>query len=458
MKHYTSYMDRQELSREGQEKLLALGEQPRKKNRRPWLGGLALAACCALVVGLGLHFRGPAPTPGPAFQPSGDSSGTGTYLPAQSSSPGESSSGTQTMFPMVPYINYQELTFDLEPVSSRALAEGSFHRDLTGEDILALFGGEDTLPWPLFWEDYDLSGWVMYNGSGDMLWMYLLGEHPDGWNFELELAPGVLPLTCLQPEIMETTDVMGTSVAGWRRVYDRNGDGVTDYICGSQFMAGDVGVRFENAGSPLGSGLEGAAQFNALFVRQALIADGGLNLDHLLHTCDVPEWRDAEFSSLAEARQEADFAPYLPEQAPVDYGEFFGRLTWQEGLESTLFVRWSRGYDGVEVCVYLPAGNYNWAPPVDVNVPESYDTRLYTIPWSDSVPEEYVLNFYMPHFRAEDMSLAVVEARGTEKDTGGTAYRFGVVHPDGTVVQYTCDGMTAAEVWEMVRPTLAGKS
>ncbi len=58
----------------------------------------------------------------------------------------------------------------------------------------------------------------------------------------------------------------------------------------------------------------------------------------------------------------------------------------------------------------------------DVNRPEQYDLRLYSIPWCDSVPEEYRDTVSMPTFRAEDMSLAVVEARGHEKDTGGLSF------------------------------------
>ncbi len=86
--------------------------------------------------------------------------------------------------------------------------------------------------------------------------------------------------------------------------------------------------------------------------------------------------------------------------------------------------------------------------------PETYDLSLYPIPWCDSVPEEHRETVNDPTFRAEDMSLAVVEARGREHDTGGMTYSFNVLHPDGTLVSYRCDGMTAQQVWEMVEDTL----
>ena len=103
-----------------------------------------------------------------------------------------------------------------------------------------------------------------------------------------------------------------------------------------------------------------------------------------------------------------------------------------------------------------------WDGPVetiDVSRPETYDTRLYEIPWCDSVPEEYISYFLStPVFRAEDMSLAVVEARAVPHDTGGERFEFDVLHESGAVVRYSCDGMTARQVWELVEATLQSPS
>ena len=74
------------------------------------------------------------------------------------------------------------------------------------------------------------------------------------------------------------------------------------------------------------------------------------------------------------------------------------------------------------------------------------------------LPEEYRDTVNMPAFRAEDMSLAVVEARGHEKDTGGLTFSFGVLHQSGVLVEYRCDGLTAQAVWELVEETLAPAS
>ena len=84
--------------------------------------------------------------------------------------------------------------------------------------------------------------------------------------------------------------------------------------------------------------------------------------------------------------------------------------------------------------------------------------RLYDIPWSESVPEEYRGTISSPTFRAEDMSLSVVQARSLYRDDAGEGrtarIRFSVLHPDGTLVKYICKGLTAEQVWAMVEPTV----
>lgn len=170
--------------------------------------------------------------------------------------------------------------------------------------------------------------------------------------------------------------------------------------------------------------------------------------DHLVaDIAGTPPWEGETFASLAEARQETAFAPYLPSAEPEGYGEFSGMLG-----NDTLSLFWSRGYDHIQVSICLEGSrSYNLADPAR---PETYDLSLYPIPWCDSVPDELREVVSDPAFRAEDMSLAIVEARGHEHDTGGMTYSFDVLHPDGTLVSYRCDGMTAQQVWAMVEETL----
>lgn len=485
MKQYKSYMDRQEISPAVHENLLNL--EAGKKSARPWMKYGALAACAALIIGVGAWklASAPATTPNP-LQSSGQFAADYTPLPGEKdmvefddlfvvSSP---AGGGKLAFPMIPDINYQDITdqSQLSSDASRAYLPGSFMTNLKKEDIQTIFWGPEgkpqadhpkteqgDLPWMLFWDGYTLQGRALYDGQGQLMELWLWGEQ-DRASFELELCPGALPFTCCidvnRGDII--SEFNGVSVAGWSQVYDRDGDGQDDYICGSEFMTkNDIGVRFVNRNSLMrveyeqdGSmDLGGAQAFNALFVRQAL-TDGGLYLDHLAENENIPAWREESFSTLAQARQEADFAPYLPTAEPKGYNEFYGRLSYQEGHSNSLFVRWSRAgaYDDVEVAVYRDGYySYNLVSP---DQPETYDLSLYPIPWCDSVPEKYRETVDRPAFKAEDMSLAIVEARGREHDTGGMTYSFDVLHPDGTVVSYRCDGLTAAQVWAMVEETL----
>lgn len=464
MTAYQDYMDRQQISDRLHQQLLELPKQGRGHSRwQPWA---ALAACFTLVLGLGLGLWTMEGEPAPP-------DGSYSYLLELDATEFlvQGSGGTeQLMLPFVPWVGFPQTTNIMTQSKTRiALPEGAFSRPLTKEDVQKIFWGPEgkpesaepgtdtgDLPWMLFWDGYTVKGNALYDGSGQLLWLNLFGEHPGGGSFHLQLAPGDLPPTCVRYEDMGVTDVFGVPVSGWSLIYDRDGDGEEECVCTSQFMAGDVGVRFENTDSPFqydNDKRSGAAFLNSLLVRHALAKDTGLYLTHLMQTEDVPAWRSAEFNNLAQARQEADFAHYLPRQEVAGYHEFYGRLTYQEGNEHVLWVRWSRGYDDVEVQVQLPEGDAVHQT-VDAGIPASYDTRLYSKPWGDSVPEEYRDSFYSPDFHARDMSLEIIEARGTDKDTGGTAYRFGVLHENGVLVKYSCSGLTAAQVWQLVEPTL----
>lgn len=499
MKYYRSYMDRQEISPERHKELMNLYPQ-HGVSRRPWVRYAALAACAALILGMGAWRLVPGPTadqpggPGPASNVL-QTEAAGTPQPEDSQSGADAQgfvvSGPaqrdKLAFPMIPYIQYQDVTDVPEVAASRAFAPGTFMVELTKEDIQGIFWGSEgkpeadhpkteqgDLPWMLFWDGYTVHGIAWYDGQGRLTELTIWGEKGRA-SFTLELRLGALPFTCcVEPNRGdEISEFNGVEIAAWSKVYDWDGDGLTDNICGSEFMTpNDIGVRFKSINSGMqaeyGGGtdganlaLDGTCTFNALFVRQALAADGGLHLDHLMTAGHIPAWRDVTFDTLEQARVETEFAPYLPMSEPEGYGayagnkEFFGRLSYQEGNENMLFVRWTRGYDNVEVDVYLPEGDWpGQCQPVDIDRPERYDTRLYSIPWCDSVPQEYRSDFDNVIFRAQDMSLEAVKAREVPHDTGGASFSFRVLHENGVVVNYHCDGMTAQQVWELVETTL----
>jgi len=485
MKHYRSYMDRQELPAEAHESLLSLNV-PHRAPRQNWAKYGALAACAALILGVGARMLAPGPADGPLAVSAAPTpvQSEGTLQADETLNTTDSHgfvvSGPEDpgklAFPMVPAIAYPDITGRPEVAASRAYAPGTFTVDLNMGDIQTIFWGAEgkteaehpkleqgNLPWMLFWDGYTIHGMAWYDGQGQLTELSIFGEKGRA-DFTLELRLGALPFTCCVDLNRgdEVSQFNGVEITGWSKAYDRDGDGQTDQICGSEFMTENgIGARFVNVNSTMGAeyggsgdmDLGGAQTFNALFVRQALT--GGLYLDHLMTAESIPAWREVTFDTLAQARQETDFAPYLPQAEPEGYGEFYGRLSYQEGHENMLFVRWTRGYDNVEIDVCFPEGDSPGSfDAVDIGVPESYDTRLYEIPWCDSVPEEYLTDFFSPTFRAEDLSLDAVMAREVPHDTGGMSFRFNVLYPNGVVVCYCCDGMTVGQVWELVEPTL----
>ena len=469
MTAYQSYFDRQTVSPRLHQALLDMGEQARRPAPlRRWKQWGTLAACCVLAVGTAFAARLGTPVQVP---PKGDS--PALSRPASEDGQGAADyhgflvEGPNTeeafSFYALPAIYYQSVddrpAVDAAP--NRLMLAGSYWVDLTKADVQTIFWGpegkpaeaEEDLPWALFWGGYTLSGSALYDGEGQLLWVTLNGHNQaSDSSFTLTLAPGELPLQCGLYSGLETSDAFGTPVTGWSRREDLNGDGVEDVLCVSEFMAGDVGVRFQVQCTSRDDPMNQADLCSTLLVRQALSQDGGLYLGELLTNGDVPAWREAEFSSLEEARQEEAFAPYLPEQDIPGYGEFFGVLSYQEGVRNQLSLFWHRGYDSVHIAVSLPEGEAQYHL-TDPSRPEEYDLHLYPIPWSESVPEEYQDTVSMPAFRAEDMSLAVVEARGREHDTGGMTYSFGVLHPSGALVEYRCDGLTTQQVWALVQET-----
>lgn len=491
MEAYRCFMDKQTLSEVALARVLAL-EVPRRAKRN-WTRQLALAASLLVVVGavFALSRRnvcvlpsppqppvvGLAPSPAASDEPFVDDQ-QGLGFVAQG--PGEE---VKLAFPNIHGVDYANVDGRSEVKARVLLPDGSFTVELGKEDILKIFWGPEGKPpvenpktdpgdFPLMlmnWAGYEITGSAIYDGNGELWELTVCGAKGED-SFTLRAAPGRIPPTCVAESGAVTTTVIDIEVKGWYRSHDRDGDGEVEHVCTSEFIAHDVGMRFENvgaggmrAGGDEATDLGGAMLFNQMFVTQMCHADGGLYLDHIAQTDHIPAWRDEKLETLGQARQEADFAPYLPTAEPEGYAAYRGNkdfgahLDYQEGDHSWLSVRWSRGYDDVSVTVWLPEDPQGYPQsekPVDVSVPESYDWRLYDGAICDVVPEEYQLDFYKPTFRAGDMSLEVVKARGSEKDTGGMSYRFRVLHPGGVVVDYDCSAVTAEYVWGLVEATL----
>lgn len=461
MKYYNQYMDSQQVSPDFHRTLCELKPRPRRSHVRQAaaLAACGAAACLALYVGLS-----PASAPNqvasdaivPGIQDTigpGDSSG---YLVPNSGQ------GTTNFFCMggIDYVPWEtevdgSLRYDVQ--------EGSFGRTLTQEQLFDLFWPNDDgegIPWTLFWAGYTLKADAIYDKEGSLLWVTVVGSKGDA-HFSLQLSPDQLPPTCVAGPEPTYYDYFGTEIAAWTSTGDWNDDGAEETKATIQAVKDGIGVRFVNYGQTNQDGEDTALDFNSLFVNRTFAGEGiQLTLDHLRTTTDIPDWRADTFSSLEEARQEADFTPYLPASAPAGYGEFEGKLSYQEGVRNTLFLRWSQGLADVTVRVSLPEGGAPQGEPVDVSNPAAYDVRLYSIPWYDSVPEEYRNSVSSPTFRAQDMTREVIAARSLSyQDAGdidGPRINFTIRYSDGTEAEYTSKGLSEDALWAMISPTLPG--
>lgn len=442
MRYYHLYMDRQCISQEKHRELLNLTPGRRRGSVRPWMGGAALAACALLAVGVWRFAAVPRSPAASAGQLAADAVIPGikdTYGPGEV--PPEPVNPAQ--LPLMPAVEYPEAA-PLGLDGARMWVRGSFQVELDrGEILKILWNGEDKpeAPWMLFWGGFDLEGRALYRPDGSLAEVYLWGSLEGEEKFSITLAPEGIPFSCYGMEGGAESQVRGVTVSSWR--YDGS--------YSLTFLANGVGVSasFLNCQDSLPADA---------FLNWCTYEDGGLSLDHLLTADHVPEWREEEFSSLSQARQEEEFAPYLPREDIPGYGEFSGRLTYQEGYEHSLSARWSRGYSDVTITVSLPQGEARRDKTVDVDDPAGYDVRLYEIPWADSVPEEYFDTFHAPVFRAADMSREVVEARAcTVEDRGdvdGPRMSFSVLHPEGALVRYSAKGLSVDQMWALVEESL----
>ena len=458
MNAYKTYFDRQTLSPAAHDRLMALGKAPAKKKSFSLQKWGALAACAALILGVWTYLDPP-----PDLEPKGTME---VLLPDLTSEPGKTdpvdplqppedngilihspAAEGQTQFYMIPALNFQSRGGDA--AADIAPPNGSFFVELPLTDLQKIFWGpegkpEDAsadLPWVLGWDGYTLWATATYDGNGD-LWMLSVYGSKDLDTFELEVSPGQLPPQCLRNSGGETADVNGTAVTSYYWAYDRDGDGLTDHVCTSEFLVDGYGYRFRSIHTDTGEGEKAAAEAARLFhtyfvMRSAQWTDSRCYFDHLAHTDDIPPWEETPFDTLAAARERADFAPYLPETAP-DFGDFYGWHSYQKGNYNYLFVRWNDDRENhLEVEVRLPEGDSNSSfVPVEVGELENHLGDQFNVT-----------------LRAGDLSLDVVKAMERDREAG-FRFWFYVLHENGVVVSYVANGMTAEEVWALMEPTI----
>lgn len=305
MKHYKTYMDRVKVDQKLHNRLLAL-EEPKRSFRRPaWLKYCALAACAALLIGVGVYQisrlewhneivgptgggpfadREPVPCAAPTMAAEIEAIDLAPVdgddiVPGMKTIPGfevhRNVAGLDVVeYHVLPWLGYGEQNGGSP--SSLAVPEDCVRRELTQDDILALVGGEQARDVLLAWEGMELSGGVFHRADGQVWVLDLWGESDSG-AFSLRLSPEELPPSCTVSPTDYVTEVWGVEVAG--RTGGAYGRGADREVWMPEsrevaLVAKGVGCRFHYYG--LEGESEAVETMVSRFVRHAILE--GLNL------------------------------------------------------------------------------------------------------------------------------------------------------------------------------------
>ena len=263
MKQYKEYMDGIRASDTLHQRLLGLEAPARRPSA--WKKYGAAAAALALVAGVGAGGVGGWGALAGQFRPASHPENVpgepdiAIIEPGESLEPGmktiggyEIQQGGMASYFMLPGIDYgmadhvgqMALDWDVPP--------GSVKRDLTREDIAALFGGEDALSAHLGWGGYELTGWAAWLEDGSFWGAILNGYKGPLDHFELAFTAGdTLPPTCIAyGEDGVVNQLWDVPVTAWGHDSTATPQGGVDASDRRvEFLHGGYGFRFDITGA-----------------------------------------------------------------------------------------------------------------------------------------------------------------------------------------------------------------
>lgn len=156
---------------------------------------------------------------------------------------------------------------------------------------------------------------------------------------------------------------------------------------------------------------------------------------------------------LSDARAVQTFGAYVPVQAPA--GMVYSSGTKSESGVSVLFLQ-PGGSKELQMSVSTLT-EAEKAYVVDPSRPETYDMRLYSEPYADSIPENLAEICRNATFSADDVTEQLLQARllpdsepGDEKDYYG---HVGVLYGADIVVRYNVIDLSPQELYNMIDTT-----
>ncbi|MDE6840025.1 MAG: hypothetical protein K2P49_04075, partial [Oscillospiraceae bacterium] len=259
MKRYQQFMDGIAASDTLHRRLVELKEP--EKRPMPWKKYASAAAALALVVGVGAYGLGQGGWDALTANFRDDSNpeiadvdkpDIATAEPGELEEPGtrtnggyEVTDGGITGYFFLPAIEYGMAQDMAELALDWDLPAGSTRRDLTQEDIAALFGKEETLSDHLGWGGYELSGWAAWYEDGSFWGAFINGYKGPLDHFELAFTAGnTYPPTCIAyGDSGVVNELWDVPVTAWG--HDGQ-DGVSRRV---EFLHDGYGFRFDLTGS-----------------------------------------------------------------------------------------------------------------------------------------------------------------------------------------------------------------
>ncbi|MDO4540282.1 MAG: hypothetical protein Q4B48_04155 [Syntrophomonadaceae bacterium] len=163
------------------------------------------------------------------------------------------------------------------------------------------------------------------------------------------------------------------------------------------------------------------------------------------------EWRNDPLT-LAEAREDADFGPYLPRELPQGFSEE-SILRFRGNGEDYLSSVWTYGYESLRwKASYITAADLPRLTAAEDT--HNYDLALYPIPRAQSVPAELREVVDNPIFSIDELTMDVISARARyvsddAGDTDGYRMRFSVRYGD-VVVEISSKGVSPDWVYRQL--------
>lgn len=419
---------------------LLLRSMKKPRRRRAWTIAAAGVAACLCLLAAGRIFRQPQKL---TAQP--QASDAQLAAPDNRQETDELPQTQLVALEELPRLQFAEVSGEFLTTMDISFPNGWFIRTPDADAIAGIWGmTADTLQW----EGFDasacaLQGEIIYDGAGKVWKIHLSGAYAGG-SFTIQLAPEHMPANCLTVEPTTRSEVHGTAVAASHYSGGNGENYCVEFLRGSGETA--VGVRIE---AQWPTETAAAEELLTRLVSQSLRQEGTLSVAQF-HTDDVPEWR-AEALTEAQARAETGFGQYLPQTLPAG---FRFRSAWRELGE---------GRDYLSIDYETNSYDYLWltvdkcadlATLVSADELARYDRRPYFGADAENAPEEYWDTIDRAIFRAEELSWDVIAARTTQSDDRAYYASFGVLYPDGTVVQVTAHAEEAAlhELLEFLLP------